>query len=145
MILCDTGPLVAAANRSDGQFHVCTELFTGLHLAGRRILVPGTVAAEVGYLLGARAGVLRRCAKVGHLVHRHHRYPELGPTPIAQFQDAVTVAGLVLTAVAAALVGWAILRTRNAADRHQGTGARVLGCSGANGPWWVCARAMTFD
>jgi MFS family permease len=34
----------------------------------------------------------------------------------AEFQDAVTIAGLVLTVVAAALVAWAILRMRSAAD-----------------------------
>ena len=34
----------------------------------------------------------------------------------AQFQQAVTMAGLTLTAVAGALVGWAVLRTRSAAD-----------------------------
>ncbi|MER7273286.1 MFS transporter [Dactylosporangium sp. NPDC000244] len=39
----------------------------------------------------------------------------------AQFRDAVTVAGLVLTAVAGTLVGWAILRTRNAADNRSST------------------------
>jgi MFS family permease len=33
----------------------------------------------------------------------------------AQFENAVTIAGLALTAVAAALVGWAILRSRNPA------------------------------
>ena len=37
----------------------------------------------------------------------------------AQFHDAVTTAGLVLTAVAATLVGWAILRMRNAAPDSQ--------------------------
>ena len=56
MILCDTGPLVAASNKADGDCHPCTELFTGLHLAGRRILIPSTVVAETGYLLGTRAG-----------------------------------------------------------------------------------------
>ncbi|MFC9324148.1 MFS transporter [Kitasatospora sp. NPDC057015] len=34
----------------------------------------------------------------------------------AEFHRAVTIAGLLLTGAAAALVGWAILRTRNAAD-----------------------------
>jgi hypothetical protein len=34
----------------------------------------------------------------------------------AQFEDAVTIAGLTLTAMAGALVGWAILRTHRAAD-----------------------------
>lgn len=55
MIVCDTGPLVAAALESDNH-HLCTELFTGLHLANRRLLVPGTVVAEVGYLLAREVG-----------------------------------------------------------------------------------------
>ena len=55
MIVCDTGPLVAAAITNDARHRECVDLFTALHLAGRRILVPGTVAAEVGSLL-ARAG-----------------------------------------------------------------------------------------
>ena len=68
MIICDTGPLVAAAIRNDDDYHACTELFTGLRLAGRQLLVPGPVVAEVGYLLarlgGARveAGFLRSMA-----------------------------------------------------------------------------------
>lgn len=33
------------------------ELFTGLHLARRELLVPGPVVAEVGYLLNREAGV----------------------------------------------------------------------------------------
>jgi uncharacterized protein len=56
VILCDTGPLVAAAIRNDIDNHACNELFTGLHLAGRPILVPGPVIAEVGYLLQTRGG-----------------------------------------------------------------------------------------
>lgn len=56
MILCDTGPIVAAALGGDGHHHACVELFTGMHLANRRLLVPGTVAAEVGYLLNREAG-----------------------------------------------------------------------------------------
>jgi predicted nucleic acid-binding protein len=56
VIVCDTGPLVAAGNLSDEHFHACTEMFTGLHLAGRQILVPATVIAEAGYLLGSRGG-----------------------------------------------------------------------------------------
>lgn len=68
MIICDTGPIVAAAIRQDDDFHACTELFTGLHLAGRQILIPGTVVAEAGYLLARLGGVeveaafLRSCA-----------------------------------------------------------------------------------
>jgi uncharacterized protein len=56
VIVCDTGPLVAAALANDGHHHACVELFTGLHLARRPLLVPATVVAEVGYLLGREAG-----------------------------------------------------------------------------------------
>ena len=56
MILCDTGPLVAAALVGDDDHHACVEVFTGLHLAGRQLLVPATVLAEVGYLLTREAG-----------------------------------------------------------------------------------------
>lgn len=55
MILCDTGPLVAAALSDDADHHACVELFTGLHLAGRKLMVPSPVVAEVGYLLGTRS------------------------------------------------------------------------------------------
>jgi predicted nucleic acid-binding protein len=56
VIVCDTGPIVAAALVDDAHHHECVELFTGLHLAGRQLLVPGTVVAEVGYLLARNAG-----------------------------------------------------------------------------------------
>ncbi|MER5432322.1 MFS transporter [Streptomyces sp. NPDC002588] len=42
--------------------------------------------------------------------------PDWSAHQTAQFQDATTLAGLVLTAVAATLVGWATVRTRNATD-----------------------------
>ena len=47
---------MAAALGDDDRHHECVELFTGLHLARRRLLVPGTVVAEVGYLLARNAG-----------------------------------------------------------------------------------------
>jgi uncharacterized protein len=56
VILCDTGPIVAAALVDDDHHHECVELFTGLHLAGRALLVPATVVAEVGYLLARESG-----------------------------------------------------------------------------------------
>ncbi|MFD9003024.1 MFS transporter [Streptomyces sp. NPDC059582] len=44
-----------------------------------------------------------------------------------EFQEAVTFSGLVLTMVAAALVGWAILRTRSTADGRAGApGAEAI-------------------
>lgn len=56
MIVCDTGPLVAAAIANDDHHRDCVDLLAALHLAGRRILVPGPVVAEVGYLLAREGG-----------------------------------------------------------------------------------------
>ena len=89
VILCDTGPLVAAANRRDGQFHACTELFTGLHLAGRRILVPGTVAAEVGYLLGTRAGVRSEVSFLRSMADGAFQSVDLQPVDYARMAELV--------------------------------------------------------
>lgn len=51
MILCDSGPLIAAAIHDDDDHEACTDLFAGLRLAQRRLLVPATVVAEVGYMI----------------------------------------------------------------------------------------------
>jgi len=56
VIVCDTGPLVAAAINNDARNRECVDLFTALHLAGRRIFVPGTVVTETGYLLAREGG-----------------------------------------------------------------------------------------
>jgi len=44
------------ADRDEQHNRACTDLFTGLHLARRAILVPAPVVAEVGYLLGRAGG-----------------------------------------------------------------------------------------
>lgn len=56
MILFDTAPIVAAAFTTESHHHACVELFTGLRLAGRRLLIPATVAAEAGYLIDRLGG-----------------------------------------------------------------------------------------
>jgi predicted nucleic acid-binding protein len=56
VIVCDTGPLVAAALSNDSYHLSCVKLFNDLHAAGRELLVPATVIAEVGYLLNREAG-----------------------------------------------------------------------------------------
>ena len=56
MIICDTGPLVAAALSNDANHQACVGLFSSLHAAGRKMLVPAPVVAEVGYLLAREAG-----------------------------------------------------------------------------------------
>ena len=44
MIVCDTGPLVAAAFSKDPDYHRYVEPFTGLHLANRRTCCPAVIA-----------------------------------------------------------------------------------------------------
>jgi uncharacterized protein len=56
VIVCDTGPRVAAALSNDSDHKACVELFTALHAARRELLMPATVVAEVGYLLAREAG-----------------------------------------------------------------------------------------
>ena len=56
MIVCDTGPLVAAALSNDTDHAACVRLFNDMHAAGRDLLVPATVTAEVGYILAREAG-----------------------------------------------------------------------------------------
>ncbi len=57
MILVDSGPLIAAAIVKQNHHRACVDLFTGLGLAGRRLLVPHTVVAETAYMLHSYAGV----------------------------------------------------------------------------------------
>jgi predicted nucleic acid-binding protein len=53
MIICDTGPLVAALNADDKQHVRCRDLL----LHGRRpLIVPAPVLTEVCYLAGSRLG-----------------------------------------------------------------------------------------
>lgn len=56
MIICDTAPLVAAALYRDPDHRRCVDLFAGLRMANRPMLLPSPIVAEVGYLLAARAG-----------------------------------------------------------------------------------------
>lgn len=62
MIVCDTGPIFAAADRTDADHRACVELFTTLRFANRRLLLPQTVLAEVGYLLEVKVGTFAEVA-----------------------------------------------------------------------------------
>jgi uncharacterized protein len=57
VILVDSGPLIAAAIAKQPNHRACVDLFTGLGLAGMRLLVPHTVVAETAYMLHSYAGV----------------------------------------------------------------------------------------
>jgi predicted nucleic acid-binding protein len=56
VLVCDTGPLVAAALSKDPDHRACVDLFTATHLADRTIVLPALVVAEVCYLLARQAG-----------------------------------------------------------------------------------------
>ena len=74
MILCDTAPLVAAIIQSEDSHQACVELFTGLRLARRKLFLPATVVAEVGYMLDALAGPADEAAL-------HERLPTATSSP----------------------------------------------------------------
>lgn len=89
MIVCDTGPLVAAALSNDDDHHACVELLTGLRLAERRVLVPATVVAEVGYLLAREAGAAIESMFLRSLSNGDLVPVELGSDDYARMADLV--------------------------------------------------------
>ena len=58
---------MAAAIIDDAHHRECVDLLASLHLAGRPILVPGSVAAEVGYLLAREGGARVEAQFLGSL------------------------------------------------------------------------------
>lgn len=89
MLVCDTGPLVAAALSRDPDHHACVELFTGMHLARREMVLPAPVVAEVGYLLASRAGARAESAFLRSLAHGDFRTVELTPVDYARMAELV--------------------------------------------------------
>lgn len=53
MIVIDTGPIIAAANRKDSSHQQCVEL---LETFPGPLLLPQPLLAEIGYMLASRAG-----------------------------------------------------------------------------------------
>jgi predicted nucleic acid-binding protein len=105
MIVCDTGPLVAAAIRNDVDNHACTELFTGLHLARRTVLVPGPVIAEVSYLLQRSGGTPAEASFLRALAEGTLTHVGLEPADLARMVELVeTYADFPLGATDAAVV-----------------------------------------
>jgi predicted nucleic acid-binding protein len=56
VIVVDTGPLVAAAIADHRYNAACVALFIRMHQQRRKLLVPGPVPAEVGYMLHRLGG-----------------------------------------------------------------------------------------
>lgn len=105
MLICDTGPLVAAALSRDPDHHSCVELFTGMHLAGREMVLPAPVVAEVGYPLGSRASASAESAFLRSLAAGDFRAIELTSADYSRMAELVdTYADLPLGTTDAAVV-----------------------------------------
>lgn len=89
MILCDSGPFFAAADRKDADHHACVELFTGLRLANRRLLVAQTVVAEVGYLLETKVGTFAEVAFLQALANGDLELVDLLPEDLDRMAELV--------------------------------------------------------
>jgi len=104
VIVCDTGPLVAAALANDDDHVPCAELLTGMHLAGRPLLVPGPVIAEVGYLLARQAGPLVEALFLRSLGEGDLQPVDLRPDDYVRMAKLVQYADLPLGTTDAAVV-----------------------------------------
>lgn len=89
MILCDTGPIFAAADRKDADHHACVELFTRLRLANRQLLLPQTVMAEVGYMLEAKIGTFAEAAFLHAVANGTFELVSLAREDIARVAELV--------------------------------------------------------
>lgn len=89
MILVDSGPLIAAAIRKQPANRACVEMFTGLRLARRKLLVPATVAAEVGFILEKLGGTRAETAFLRALGQRDFTAADLTPTDYSRMAELV--------------------------------------------------------
>jgi predicted nucleic acid-binding protein len=89
VILCDSGPIFAVADRNDADHRACVDLFTGLRLANRRLLVPQTVVAEVGYLLETKVGTFAEVAFLEALAYGDFELVDLLSEDLARMAELV--------------------------------------------------------
>jgi uncharacterized protein len=93
VIVCDTGPLVAAALSNDADHAACVRLFNDMHAAGRDLLVPATVTAEVGYLLAREAGARVESLFLRSLAEGDFAAVDLTATDYARMAELVDTYG----------------------------------------------------
>jgi uncharacterized protein len=93
VIVCDTGPLVAAALSNDADHVTCVRLFNDMHAAGRDLLVPATVTAEVGYLLAREAGARVESLFLRSLAEGDFAAVDLTATDYARMAELVDTYG----------------------------------------------------
>jgi hypothetical protein len=90
VILCDSGPLIATAIEDDDDYQLCTELFTGLRLANRPLLVPPTVVAEVGYMIGNLGDSIKEATFLQSLGDGELELVDLTPSDLSRMAALVT-------------------------------------------------------
>ena len=93
MIICDTGPIFAAADRRDADHHVCVELFAGARLADRPLLLPQTVLAEVGYMLETKLGTFAEAAFLEAVAGGSFELVDLTRSDVVRVAELVTEYG----------------------------------------------------
>jgi predicted nucleic acid-binding protein len=71
-------------------YHACTELFTGLHLAGRRSWFRGQPSQKVGYLLNRRSGPRLEALFLREFAEGDFQPVELTVADFARMADLVT-------------------------------------------------------
>lgn len=89
MIIVDTGPIVAAAVTTEVDHHACTELFGGLHLAQRRLVLSATVVSEVGHLLGRDLGTYAEARFIRSIAGGDFQLVNLEPEDIDRMAELV--------------------------------------------------------
>ncbi len=129
MIVCDTGPLVAAALSNDSDHQACVTLFSELHEAGTELLVPATVVAEVGYLLAREAGPRVESLFLRSLADGDFSAVDLTAADYARMAELVVTYGdLPLGTTDASVIAIA----EPQADRHSHAGPAALHSGPAN-------------
>lgn len=89
MILVDTGPIIAAAVTSETDHRACVDLFTGLHLAQRQLMLPTTVLSEVGHLLGRDLGSWAEARFIRSIAEGDFQLVNLEPEDIDRMAELV--------------------------------------------------------
>ena len=90
MIVCDTGPLVAAALSNDADHKACVELLPLCTRLGANCWYHGPVVAEAGYLLAREAGARVESLFLRSLADGDFTPVDLSSADYARMADLVT-------------------------------------------------------
>ena len=85
-MIIDTGPLVAAANRSDPHNAACQRLLRG---ARGPLVVPALVVAEAGFLIERELGPAAEAAFLRSLANDRFRVESVTPVDLLRMADLV--------------------------------------------------------